>query len=481
MGTCVGCGVAISVSETLYTADGSAVCQRCSDKQPTPREAPSRSSAVILIGVGAAMALLPFSISSSTSSYEMVNGEIVASTYRDWFAILGGITGAACALIAVAMGLRQRAWALAGGAVLVAALGSYQVARGFGAFYKPDGGESSGVRVTITPSEPPPSAPGVGPRAGEDALVKLQHEIEAGDGWKTSVLKVVAVAGAPNIVGDEMHLDWFAVGKDSCSVLEMYPEGAFVKNSQITEYGDAAEEYKPCREAATKRAKLPALADPTVDVDPPAREILAAWRDGKFQKIYDDAHPDLRSSVAGPEALARVAELFVPVAGKLVEIGSPWTHDMKHFSHRVSGPVKFDKGTLKFTLAFALSDGVPRLVHFNLELPPELQAHPDNADGETLARRALDALVAGRLDVAISSDLARDMRTKPTLMPELQKIVRDLGKVRSIAFLKANDCGDRRCVYYDLVGTKGKTAAEVVVAFDLSRWEVVGFTFDPVH
>lgn len=87
-----------------------------------------------VLWTGAIAALTPFVISSASSSTVTVNGKVVESTYRDWFAIFGGGVALACALAAIWFVHREgRTPKVLGAIAAVAAVGGYQVARGFGA------------------------------------------------------------------------------------------------------------------------------------------------------------------------------------------------------------------------------------------------------------------------------------------------------------------------------------------------------------
>jgi len=113
-------------------------------------------SPVTLIA-GAIAGVVPFVISNARGSYSVVNGEVVAATYRDWIAVGGGTAAVILGLAAIATFARSnKAFAAAG--LAIAALGGYQIARGMGAFWTPPVEERSGARP-MSPTEPPPAAP----------------------------------------------------------------------------------------------------------------------------------------------------------------------------------------------------------------------------------------------------------------------------------------------------------------------------------
>lgn len=85
--------------------------------------------------VGLVAGIVPFMLSSSSSSSVTVNGHVVESTYRDNVAIAGGAVALLCGVLAAIAerkpsSVRGTRLAMAVG---VLALGAYQIARGFGA------------------------------------------------------------------------------------------------------------------------------------------------------------------------------------------------------------------------------------------------------------------------------------------------------------------------------------------------------------
>jgi hypothetical protein len=87
-----------------------------------------------------------------------------------------------------------------------------------------------------------------------------------------------------------------------------------------------------------------------------------------------------------------------PVAGKLVALSPPLMTEMKDSAYFISGPAKFEKGTLTMSLGFKIVGDQPKLSSFQLALPKNLQPTPDDTDGENLARRALEATLASKFD-----------------------------------------------------------------------------------
>lgn len=110
-------------------------------------DAPSKSTLI----AGAIAGAVPFAISMANASYSTVNGEVVSATYRDWVAIGGGAAAVICGLAAIAAFARATKLPLAAAGLAVVALGGYQIARGFGAFYKPDVPTSPRAHVDLPP------------------------------------------------------------------------------------------------------------------------------------------------------------------------------------------------------------------------------------------------------------------------------------------------------------------------------------------
>lgn len=110
---------------------------------------------VLIVGVIAG--LLPFVASASKASYSTVNGEVVDLKYSDIVAQAGGAVAVLCGLIALAMVVKAKKPPMIAAAVAVMALGGFQLARGFGAFYKPDvGGGGLGRDRGPIAYDPPP-------------------------------------------------------------------------------------------------------------------------------------------------------------------------------------------------------------------------------------------------------------------------------------------------------------------------------------
>lgn len=81
------------------------------------------------MAVGAAGAFAPFVMKVERVS--IANGVV---TYRDWAAVAGGATAILFALIAIPFVRRAKVPPLWIAVVILAGLGGYQIARGFGAF-----------------------------------------------------------------------------------------------------------------------------------------------------------------------------------------------------------------------------------------------------------------------------------------------------------------------------------------------------------
>jgi hypothetical protein len=292
------------------------------------------------------------------------------------------------------------------------------------------------------------------------------------------VPKAAAALGPPNVVNDD-GLRWSVVSGQSCYTLLIGADGEFVDRTRVDTIDADTEKFAACKEAAQRKAAMPALpAARKYDLTPRAQDILAQWRDGQFQQIFDAAHPDLRKAVGSPAGLAHLARLFDPVAGKLVKVGEPLEYPIADFTRYVKGPVRFEKGTLQFKLGFRIADGTPVLSDIGFTLPKELQQTPDPVGAEQLARKALDGLLTGTAAaVAAAADL--ELRVKldgmPDLDPQLRELVRDLGRVESIKLADQHECAGNQCLRYELATAKGIASGTFALRFDVSRWEIDAF------
>jgi hypothetical protein len=324
------------------------------------------------------------------------------------------------------------------------------------------------------------SAQPTGPVA--DHIQKLNDAVSTGDLWNATVPKFVAVLGAPNLAGAN-RLGWFILDKETCHAITLTGDGEFVTATRFTSLEEISDDSAACKAQVGKHAKLPPLpADRRVDVDTPAKVVMAQWRDGQFQRLYDAAHPDLRKELGSPSAIAHIAELFAPITGKFVRLGSPLQHVTKDFGWYVTGPAIFENGTLAASIGFRLVDGKPRLVRLDLMLPKQLQRKPDPAEAAKLGRHALDLLLAG--DVAAFMPLtmpvlAQQIRALPDLPGQLRTVVHKLGKVGEIKLGDQHECDGRQCLTFEIHTSNGSTTATFTTAFNISRWELWAFNLDP--
>jgi hypothetical protein len=126
MANCSSCNALVDGAQILYTADGRVVCSPCFGKASLQldaeraKEGPGAGIATI----GAVAGVLPFLFSITHSNH---------GVRRDWVAVSGGAIAILFGAIAIVGAMRagNRGGAL-GLAAAVAALGLYQLARGFG-------------------------------------------------------------------------------------------------------------------------------------------------------------------------------------------------------------------------------------------------------------------------------------------------------------------------------------------------------------
>ena len=117
----------------------------------------ARPTATTLLAIAAAGAVAPFIVSSASTSFSTVNGEITRFVYRDWIAVAGGGSAVLFGLLAVVFSLRAKAMGLVAAAAVIALLGGYQIARGLGVFAPAPAGEmQSELSLPAMPPQQPP-------------------------------------------------------------------------------------------------------------------------------------------------------------------------------------------------------------------------------------------------------------------------------------------------------------------------------------
>lgn len=87
---------------------------------------------------GGIAGLVPFVISTASTSTVTENGRTVSFSYHDNVAIIGGVIAVLCGIVAATMAAKNKSGGtrLAIG-IAVLALGAFQIARGFGVFASP--------------------------------------------------------------------------------------------------------------------------------------------------------------------------------------------------------------------------------------------------------------------------------------------------------------------------------------------------------
>src|SRR5689334_23072731 len=119
-GICSVCGKAVVGSDVLYTADARVVCPTCS---PTATLPPPKAPGMSVVVPGAIAGAIPFFISTASSSWSSVNGNVTSFMYRDWIAVGAGAFAIACGAVAIVIAGRAKASKVMGLAALVVALG----------------------------------------------------------------------------------------------------------------------------------------------------------------------------------------------------------------------------------------------------------------------------------------------------------------------------------------------------------------------
>lgn len=329
-------------------------------------------------------------------------------------------------------------------------------------------------------------------RAGGDdpsqLVTQVGDAVDQGDAWSDAVPRIAKLLGAPAAATDDQIL-WAVDRKGFCVVAEMKRDGLFVKSENVSGMSTEADEYKQCKKLASKHAKLPKLpAMPKVDVDTAARAVMALWKAGNYQALFDGAHSRLREDLQSPERFAHTAELYAPVAGKFVKLGAPLTHGVHHFAWVAKAPAIYEKGTLQAELRFDLEDGKPKLTGFELKIPPDMLAKRVPKEAEKVAHHALELLFADRLDDFIllaHPAMAGKLGPKAEFEKQLAGLMQKMGKIKKFSWNDIHDCAEQiphdteQCVSYDIDTTNGPAKGKVRMVMMVSQWRMLEFNVDP--
>jgi TPR repeat protein len=177
------CGKPLAAADVLYTTDARPVCGACFANLDLAATT-ARSNKLGVIAAGGVAGLAPFVFSLSESSYSTVNGVVEHAVYRDWFAVVGGLIAVAFGAIGIIGALRAKKPTVIAG-IAVVLLGGYQIARGFGVFWKPNASTPS-TSISFEPTKAPADDD---PATCSDGLAcfKLAEKLEAPDPAKAIV------------------------------------------------------------------------------------------------------------------------------------------------------------------------------------------------------------------------------------------------------------------------------------------------------
>jgi hypothetical protein len=216
---------------------------------------------------------------------------------------------------------------------------------------------------------------------------------------------------------------------------------------------------------------------PAVDVDRPTRELFAAWAKGELQQILDAAHPEMRETVPVAK-LAVVHGAFTETFGPFQKLGDKLDIGYEQSTFSITGTAIHAKDTLPFKIQYRVVDGKPLLTFLHFDLPKSFPGVPVPAEGDQLARRFLDTLLAGTVDRGLI-DPAVVSKVSPELERELRGVLAKLGKVKSIAAPKERECAER-CLDFAIIGTKSRALFTVDLVYQVTRWRVGAFNLDLV-
>ncbi len=322
--------------------------------------------------------------------------------------------------------------------------------------------------------------------AAEDRLllIKIDREIRRGDAWNEAIPRVAKLLGTPAIATAD-HIEWAYMNDKQCVYVTVKADPAgFVEMIDSVGLDPIAERFAACKKLSSKKAKLPAkLKGPKqLDVDKPAVAVIAHWGKREYDAMFDEAHPLLHQILGSSAAFAQIGRLVTARVGPFKNIGAPAVQSRKDFGWMLSVPVEHEKATLVMHLRFNTGKaGKVMLTNFDVRLPEALAIKSDPKQAATAARAALDLLLAAKVE-----ELTKRMHWKlvnklPTdLGPQLDVVLKKVGKVRAVKQLEQRDCDDgRQCFTFEVQAAGGKAPATFDMGFVLGEWLIFGFNLDP--
>jgi TPR repeat protein len=292
---CSGCATALVASDVLYGPDARPLCADCFAKVDL-RATERRGQRFGVIATGGVVGLVPFAVSMSEASWSTVNGVVEHATYRDWFAVVGGVAAAMLALFGLATSAR-RAGSIGLGCAVVA-LGALQIARGFGVFWSPPAESTSSIEGSSTapPSDDPATC------ADADACFQIGERLHDAKDFAPALVAYMRAcerggAGGCNNAA-RLYVDGHGTAKDDARASQLFARACDLKGSYAC--WTLALRYSEGLGVAADHAKAVELAVRACDLDS-TRELA---------KACDAAGEDLYNGSGVAADPARAAQYF---------------------------------------------------------------------------------------------------------------------------------------------------------------------------
>jgi hypothetical protein len=217
-------------------------------------------------------------------------------------------------------------------------------------------------------------------------------------------------------------------------------------------------------------------ANASAAVLPLARRFVDQWRAGKVAEIYEEAHAKLKR-IYGLGNFQHLYDVMSEAFGTFEKTGELTTETQKD-SIIVKGPAIFTNGTLELVLTFDPDRGVPRMIAFNLQIPPSLQVAPTDADGDAFGRRVLDSVLQAKFDKSLYHPDMIQM-VGDHVEARLATMIGEFGTIKSIGEPEARECSETRCITFPIVGSKGKGTFKVDLLYAVRSWRVMLWELKP--
>ena len=221
----------------------------------------------------------------------------------------------------------------------------------------------------------------------------------------------------------------------------------------------------------------------SAEFKPLAEKALVDCRDGKVDEVYARTAKRFREETSLP-AFRKFLDVRTQALGKYVKIvkttgAGASASTGSGAQGKATFDVEYEKGTVSATFSFAKEDGEWRLLGMEIPIPEALQAKPDRALLEPLARDLL-RLFDEKGFVALYDRFAPELReawAAEKFQKEVPELREKTGKVVDVAAKPPVDAeGGKVRVDLDVTFEKGKGTGTVSAAWRAGRWDVIGFS-----